>query len=118
MRRVYFLSVALLTLVLAAVVLAEAPDATRLSMEELYQVKPFQGKAARRIQFSEKDGYVAFLWNPYDEPGYDLYVFNTATGKLTRVTSLEVMKAYDPPEDHDRFLLKWKQKETEDQRLQ
>ena len=105
-------------------------EPTKLSFEEFYRVKPFRGKNAREIKFSPGDRYLAFLWNHYDEmanrlysdsnsrSGFDLYVYDINKKNLTRVTSLEIMKPFDPPEDHEKFLKKRKQLEEEEQKLQ
>jgi dipeptidyl aminopeptidase/acylaminoacyl peptidase len=93
-------------------------DPKKLTLEEVYTVKPFRGKTPRSIHFSEDGRYVAFLWNPYEETGYDLYVYDTVNQAVQQVTSLERMKDYDPPEDHEKFIKKDKQKKLEDERLQ
>lgn len=105
-------------------------DPTQISLEEFYRVKPFAGKTAREITFSHSDRFVAFLWNSYREMGnqvfrssrnprgYDLYVYDIEKGVLTRVTSLEKMKPFDPPEDYEAFIKKRKQLEEEEKRLQ
>ena len=110
MKRFYSL---ILFLALAGIVIGDTGqntplDPTQLTMEELYTVKPFRGKTARMIQFSEDDSYLAFLWNSFDEDGYDLYVYDLSSQKLIRVTSLGIMKQFDPPEDTERFLKKSK----------
>lgn len=86
-----------------------------LTIEELYRVKPFQGTTARAIQFAESGKYVAYLWNPFGERGTDLYVCETATGQTRRVTSLDIMRQFDPPLDTERFLKKAAQKDREDE---
>lgn len=105
-------------------------DPKTLSLEELYQVKPFGGMSARNIEFSRSDRYLAFLWNPFDEligfsatergfrRGYDLYIYDLHAGKLTRVTSIEFMKQFDPPEDYEKFLKKRNEIIENDRRLQ
>ncbi len=105
-------------------------DPTKLSLEEFYPVKPFGGKTASQIEFSKNDRYLSFLWSSYEDMinlrlisrrariGYDLYVYNIKEGKLTRVTSLEIMKQFDPPEDYEKFVKKRKQLEEEEKQLQ
>jgi dipeptidyl aminopeptidase/acylaminoacyl peptidase len=105
-------------------------DPTKLSLEEFYPVKPFGGKSARQIEFSKNDRYLSFLWSSYEDMinlrlisrrariGYDLYVYDIKKGKLTRVTSLETMKQFDPPEDYEKFVKKRKQLEEEKKQLQ
>ena len=103
---------------------------TKLSLEEFYPVKPFAGKTASQIEFSKNDRYLSFLWSSYEDMvnlrlissririGYDLYVYDTKADKLTRVTSLEIMKQFDPPEDYEKFVKKRKQLEEEEKQLQ
>jgi dipeptidyl-peptidase-4 len=105
-------------------------DPTRLSLEDFYPVKPFGGKTASQMEFSKNDRYLSFLWSSYEDMvnlrlisrrvriGYDLYVYDTKAGELTRVTSLEIMKQFDPPEDYEKFVKKGKQLEEEEKQLQ
>ncbi|UCH94324.1 MAG: DPP IV N-terminal domain-containing protein [Candidatus Aminicenantes bacterium] len=108
----------------------ETMDPRKLSLEELYKVRPFSGTAAREIKFSKSDRYLSFLWTSYEEMinprlltgrariGYDLYVFDLKKKTLTRVTSLDIMKQFDPPEDYEKFVKKRKQLEEEEKKLQ
>jgi len=91
-------------------------DAGKISMEEFYKVKSYFGKSARMIKFSENDNYLAFLWNPYNEFGYDLYIYDFGSEKLKRVTSVEIMKRFDTPEDYEKFIKKGKQKREEEEK--
>jgi dipeptidyl-peptidase-4 len=105
-------------------------DPKKLSLEEFYPVKPFAGKTASQIEFSKNDRYLSFLWSTYEDMidlrlvsrrahiGYDLYVYDIKAGKLTRVTSQEIMKQFDPPEDYEKFVKKRKQLEEEEKQLQ
>ncbi|MBN2433277.1 MAG: S9 family peptidase [Acidobacteria bacterium] len=93
-------------------------DPRKLTLEEVYTVKPFRGKTPRMIRFTEDDRYFAFLWNPYEETGYDLYVYDMVAHRLQQVTSLERMKNFDPPEDHQKFVDKDKQRKEEEAQLQ
>jgi dipeptidyl aminopeptidase/acylaminoacyl peptidase len=106
--------------------------AAKWSFEDIYQVKPFRGKTARLIKFSEDDRYLAFLWNTYEDfgcrllltarryraAGYDLHIYDIKEGKLKRVTSPERMKRFDPPEDYEKFVKKRKQILEEEQKRQ
>lgn len=110
----------------------ENNDTKKLSFEDIYQVKPFRGKTAKMITFSEDDRYLGFLWNKYEdfgcrllltareyeETGFDLHVYDIKEGKLQRVTSMERMKEFDPPEDHEKFVEKKRQIQEEEQKLQ
>ncbi len=85
-----------------------------LTVEQLYRVKPYQGRAAANLEFSRSGRYLAYLWNPYGVDGTDLYVVDTASGETKRVTSIDVMKQYDAPEDIERFLKKHELKDKQD----
>jgi dipeptidyl-peptidase-4 len=85
-----------------------------LTVEQLYRVKPYQGRAAASLEFSRSGRYLAYLWNPYGVDGTDLYVVDTATGETKRVTSIDAMKQYDAPEDIERFLKKHELKDKQD----
>jgi dipeptidyl-peptidase 4 len=85
-----------------------------LTVEQLYRVKPYQGRAAANLEFSRSGRYLAYLWNPYGIDGTDLYVVDTASGETKRVTSIDVMKQYDAPEDIERFQKKHDLKEKQD----
>lgn len=84
-----------------------------LSLEQLFRAKSYMGKAARQLKFSEDGRYLAYLWNPFNEEGSDLYIYDTQNGKTQRITSPSFMKNFDAPEDWDRFEKKLKQKEKE-----
>jgi len=109
----------LLAVTIFSFVIFSAPvsdDAGNISMEEFYKVRSYFGKSARNIKFSEDDRYLAFLWNPYNEFGYDLYVYDTLQKKMIRVTSIENMKQFDTPEDHERFIKKAKKRRAEEEK--
>ncbi len=89
----------------------------KLSLEEFYKVKSYFGKSARLLKFSKNDKYLAFLWNPYDENGYDLYIYELDSKKIKKITSLEIMKKFDTPEDHDKFIKKDQQSKERQKRL-
>ena len=88
-------------------------DPAKLSLEELYPVVPFRGKTAQKMSFSYDEQYLAFLWNEYYQPGTDLYIYDLNGKTLKKVTSIDRMKEFDPPEEHENFLAKWKQKKQE-----
>ncbi|MES2073717.1 MAG: prolyl oligopeptidase family serine peptidase [Pseudomonadota bacterium] len=88
--------------------------ASELTLERLYRSKTYAGQAARNLHFSEDGRYLAYLWNPYGENGSDLYVYDTQSGQSTRITSPAIMKAFDAPEDLERFNKKAQQKDRED----
>ncbi|MBC3883085.1 prolyl oligopeptidase family serine peptidase [Undibacterium sp. LX40W] len=87
--------------------------ANELSLEQLFRAKSYMGKTARQLRFSEDGRYLAYLWNPFNEEGSDLYIYDTQNGKSHRITSPAIMRNVDAPEDWDRFDKKLKQKETD-----
>jgi Dipeptidyl aminopeptidases/acylaminoacyl-peptidases len=76
-----------------------------LSLEELFPRKNFLGKSARGAKWSHNDRYVAYLWNPYEDRGYDLFVYDTKSGKSRRLTSLTTFLPFDRdiPAIRDRY---------------
>jgi len=84
-----------------------------LSLEQLFRAEPYRGENAKDADFSHSGRYLAFRWNPFGEPGSDLYVHDTRTGKTLRLTSPATMAAFEAPEDLDRFAKKLKQKQDE-----
>lgn len=84
-----------------------------LSLEQLFRAESYRGENAKEPKFSRSGRYLAFLWNPFGEPGTDLYVHDTKTGKTQRVTSHALMGAFDAPEDLERFDKKLAQKRSE-----
>lgn len=115
MRRKYFTFFALLvfTITMISAQHSETLDPAKLSLEELYPVVPFRGKTAKKITFSPGEQYLAFLWNEYNRPGTDLYIYDLNGKTLKKVTSLDRMKEFDPPEDLENFKKKWEQKTRE-----
>ncbi|MDN3922482.1 prolyl oligopeptidase family serine peptidase [Roseateles violae] len=95
-----------------ALATAPAPAAT-LSLERLYRAEPYRGENAKEPEFSHSGRYLAYRWNPFGEPGTDLYVHDSKTGKTQRLTSPALMAAFDAPEDLERFERKLKQKRDE-----
>lgn len=85
-----------------------------LTLEQVFRAKPYAGQAAKVISFSHDGRYLAYVWNPFNEIGSDLYVHDTQTGETRRITSPALMKTFDAPEVWDRFEKKAKQKEKEE----
>ena len=83
------------------------------TLEQIFRAEPFRGTDAKEAAFSHSGRYLAYLWNPFGEPGTDLWVHDTRTGKTTRVTSPQVMAAFEAPEDMERFEKKLRQRQTE-----
>lgn len=84
-----------------------------LSIEEFFNVNSIVGKSSRDLSFSFDDTYLAFRWNSFEEEGYDLYLYNIKDKTIKKVTSIEIMKKYDTPEDYKKFIEKKEQKEKE-----
>ena len=83
------------------------------SLEQIFRAQPYRGEAAKDAAFSRNGRYLAWLWSPFGEPGTDLWVHDTRTGRTTRVTSPQVMAAFEAPEDMERFDRKLQQRQTE-----
>ncbi len=84
-----------------------------LSLEQVFRAEPYRGENAKEVKFSRSGRYLAYLWNPFGEPGSDLYVHDSKTGKTVRLTSPAIMAAFDAPEDLERFDKKLQQKRRE-----
>ncbi|HEY1131178.1 MAG TPA: prolyl oligopeptidase family serine peptidase [Roseateles sp.] len=91
---------------------AQTPAAVP-TLEQLFRAEPYRGEPAKDAAFSRSGRYLAYLWNPFGEPGTDLWVHDTKTGKTQRVTSPEVMAAFEAPEDLARFDKKLRQRQAE-----
>ncbi|MGI8924281.1 MAG: prolyl oligopeptidase family serine peptidase [Fimbriimonadales bacterium] len=76
-----------------------------LKLEDLYRDKPLTGKTARAMEWSHKDRYLGYLWNPYNVKSSDLWVYDTKERKAMRLTSIESMAAFDKdlPEINARY---------------
>ncbi len=93
---------------------ADKPAASAaLTLEQLFRAQPYRGEPAKEVAFSKSGRYLAYLWNPFGEPGGDLHVHDTRTGKTQRITSRQLMASFDSPEDLQRFDLKRAQRQKE-----
>lgn len=98
---------------------AQAPAAGLAgpSLEQLFRAKSYRGEAAKSAQFSHNGRFLAYLWNPFGEPGQDLYVHDLRSGQTLRLSSPALMAAVDTPEQLARFERKRQQRDREqDQR--
>lgn len=100
-----------LALLAAPPLLAQTTAAA--SLEQIFRAEPYRGENAKEAAFSRSGRYLAYLWSPFGEPGTDLWVHDTKTGKTQRITSPHVMAAFDSPEDLERFDKKLKQRNDE-----
>ncbi|MFN3304983.1 MAG: S9 family peptidase [Roseateles sp.] len=102
-----------LALSAAAPLQAQTAPAATASLEQIFRAQPYRGENAKDAAFSRSGRYLAWLWSPYGQPGTDLWVHDTRTGKTQRVTSPQVMAAFEAPEDLARFDSKLRQRDTE-----
>ncbi|WP_343631455.1 prolyl oligopeptidase family serine peptidase [Roseateles sp.] len=84
-----------------------------LTLEQLFRAEPYRGESAKDIKFSANGRYLAYLWNPFGEPGSDLYVHDTQTGRTVRLSSPTLMAIVETPENLDRYAKKLQQKRSE-----
>ncbi len=66
-----------------------------LRLEDLFPEESFFGKTARSRSWSYDDRYLGYLWNPYEDRGFDLWIYDTKERKAQRLTSLEMMTNFD-----------------------
>jgi len=66
-----------------------------LSFDDLFPRRSHFGKSARGMEWSHNDRYLLYLWNPVDDPGFDIYLFDTRDNSTERLTSIETMAKYD-----------------------
>ncbi|MBL9121964.1 MAG: S9 family peptidase [Phycisphaerae bacterium] len=75
------------------------PEATseKLTLERLFPEKSFFGPGARSMAFSRDGRFCAFLYTPYLERrhGEDLYLLDTKTNQIRRMTSVGRMAEFD-----------------------
>lgn len=123
MKPVTFAATCSLALVLAVSAAAPLHAQTAAAkpvptLEQIFRAEPYRSEPAKDAAFSRSGRYLAWLWSPFGEPGTDLWVHDTRTGKTTRVTSPQVMAAFDAPEDMERFAKKLQQRNTENAQRQ
>lgn len=66
-----------------------------LKFDNMYPRRSYFGKTGAPQGFSPDDRYLAYLWNPYDTRGNDLWLFDTQTKTSKRLTSIEMMAKFD-----------------------
>lgn len=95
---------------------AAAKAATRsdLLLDDLFPKKPFFGKTAQSLAWSFDDRYLAYRWNPYDDKGWDLWVYDTREKKARRLTSIELFAAFD--RELPEIIARYKKDKEEDER--
>lgn len=117
MKPVTFAAVSSLALALAfaSATPLQAQTAARPvpTLEQIFRAEPYRSEPAKEATFSRSGRYLAWLWSPFGEPGTDLWVHDTKTGKTQRITSPQVMAGFESPEDMERFARKLQQRNTE-----
>ena len=88
-------SIALLSALVLALTLP-AQDSDNLTLEKLFPKQGIFGPSARSIEFSRDGKHAAWLHKPWLERrhGYDLYVFDVASGQVRRLTDARTMTAF------------------------
>lgn len=92
---------------------ATVPAARPLALEQVFRAETYRGEAAKEPEFSANGRYLAYLWNPFGEPGADLYVHDTQSGRTLRLSSPTLMAVVETPENLARFAKKLQQKRDE-----
>lgn len=106
-----------------------APKAAEITLDTFFPKKSLRGKTPRGMAWSEDGRYLAYVWNPYDDHGSDLWVYDTVDSKAIRLTSIDMMADFDrelPPiierykkdkaeEDRRKALGEAERKKLEDQ---
>src|SRR5262249_46070341 len=74
----------------------EAEKKDDFTLEQIFPKKGLFGPAAQGMAFSHDAKYPAYLYRTYEErrQGPDLWLWETATGKATRITSIALMAKY------------------------
>lgn len=84
---------------MGALLALQAPTFTGLrndlKLDDLYAEKALTGKTAAGSSFSHDDRYIAYLWNPYDDRGNDIWVYDTLKKQSFRLTSVDMMAKFD-----------------------
>jgi dipeptidyl aminopeptidase/acylaminoacyl peptidase len=73
------------------------PPDEKLTLERIFPEKSFFGPSARSMSFSRDGRFCAFLYAPYLERrhGEDLYILDTKTNQIRRITSVGRMAEFD-----------------------
>lgn len=88
-----------------------APTNKNINFDDLFPREPWSGKMATSLVWSPDGRYLAYSWNEYKEPTYDLWVYDTQSGRSTRVTSIDVMEPFD--RDINQARLRYREERTE-----
>jgi len=93
----------------AALVALPGSAPAQPDFEQFFPRRSYAGKAATSYSWSPSDRYLAYRWNKVDEPGLDLWLYDTKDGKAKRLTEPETFKPFD--RDIAKALLKFKERE-------
>jgi len=85
-----------------------------LKLEDLFPRKSFFGKRPRGMAWSHDDRYLAYLWNVYDDKGYDLWIYDLKERKSRRLTSPDRFLPFD--RDLKEIIERYKKEKEEDER--
>ncbi len=66
-----------------------------LKLEELYPEKSYSGRTASGMNWSKDSRYLAYVWNPYDVKGGDVWIYDATTGTSRRLTGIDMMAKFD-----------------------
>lgn len=64
-------------------------------LDYLFPRRSFFGQRARPLGWSHDDRYLAYLWNPYNTRGADIWLFDSKTNSTNRLTSIDLMATFD-----------------------
>lgn len=87
----------------------------QLRLEDLFPEESFFGKSARSRSWSHDDRYLGYLWNPYEDRGFDLWIYDTKERKARRLTSLEMMTNFD--REATKILERYRREKEEREKL-
>lgn len=66
-----------------------------LKFDDLFPRRSLLGKSARPLGWSHDDRYLAYAWNSYKDQGSDLWLYDSKSGKSSRVTTPELFMPFD-----------------------
>ncbi|MEQ1843175.1 MAG: hypothetical protein ABL994_22455, partial [Verrucomicrobiales bacterium] len=66
-----------------------------LKLEDLYPDKSYSGRTATGMNWSKDSRYLAYVWNPYDVKGGDIWIYDATSGTSRRLTSVDLMAKFD-----------------------
>jgi dipeptidyl-peptidase-4 len=88
-----------------------APTNKNINFDDLFPRESWFGKVATNRTWSPDGRYLAYNWNPYPEPGMDLWVFDTKTGQSKKLVGMDAMEPFDREINQAR--LRYRQERSE-----